>query len=78
MSRQLRTAHFAEEALIKLFNDCNDEVRSEAAQCFSRFEGTQLEEFEHLSRAVCFQRCLPAELLLTLLNGLGRVHRQAS
>ena len=39
---------FCEEALKKLFNDCNDEVRSEAAQCFSRFEGTQLEEFEHL------------------------------
>ena len=39
---------FCEEALIGLFNDVNDDVRSEAAQCFSRFEGTQIEEYEHL------------------------------
>lgn len=51
MAANVRTAtyrSFCEEALIKLFNDYSDEVRSEAAQCFSRFEGTQLEEFEHL------------------------------
>ena len=51
MAANVRTAtyrSFCGEALIKLFNDCSDEVRSEAAQCFSRFEGTQLEEFEHL------------------------------
>ena len=51
MAANVKTAtyrSFCEEALIKLFNDCNDEVRSEAAQCFSRFEGTQLEEYEHL------------------------------
>ncbi len=39
---------FCEEALTRLFNDCNGEVRSEAAQCFSRFRGTQIEEYEHL------------------------------
>jgi len=51
MAANVKTAtyrSFCEEALIELFNDCSDEVRSEAAQCFSRFEGTQLEEFEHL------------------------------
>jgi len=51
MAANVKTAafrSFCEEALIRLFNDCNDEVRSEAAQCFSRFEGTQLEEYEHL------------------------------
>lgn len=51
MAANVKTAtyrSFCEEALIKLFNDCSDEVRSEAALCFSRFEGTQLEEFEHL------------------------------
>ena len=39
---------FCEEALTRLFNDCNCDVRSEAAQCFSRFRGTQTEEYEHL------------------------------
>ena len=39
---------FCEDALIKLFNDTNGKVRAEAAQCFSRFEGTQLEEYVHL------------------------------
>ncbi|MCY4090690.1 MAG: hypothetical protein OXF62_07720 [Caldilineaceae bacterium] len=51
MAANVKTATYrslCEEALIKLFNDCNDEVRSEAALCFSRFEGTQLEEYEHL------------------------------
>ena len=39
---------FCEDALIKLFNDTNGKVRAEAAQCFSRFEGTQLEGYVHL------------------------------
>ena len=51
MAANVKTAtyrSFCENTLIKLFNDCNDEVRAEAAQCFSRFEGTQFEEYEHL------------------------------
>ena len=39
---------FCEDALIKLFNDTSADVRAEAAKCFSRFEGTQIEEYEHL------------------------------
>lgn len=39
---------FCEDALIKLFNDTGADVRAEAAKCFSRFEGTQIEEYEHL------------------------------
>lgn len=48
MAANVKTAAFrpfCEEALIRLFNDCNDEVRSEAAECFLGFEGTQLGEF---------------------------------
>ena len=51
MAANVKTAafrSFCEDALIKLFNDCNNDVRSEAAQCFSRFKGTQLEEYEQL------------------------------
>ena len=39
---------FCEDALIKLFNDSSADVRTEAAKCFSRFEGSQLEEYPHL------------------------------
>ena len=39
---------FCEDALVKLFNDTRGNVRAEAAKCFSRFEGTQLEEHVHL------------------------------
>ena len=39
---------FCEDALVKLFNDTNGNVRAEAAKCFSSFEGTQLEEYDHL------------------------------
>ena len=39
---------FCEEALIRLFNDPIDDVRAEAARCFLRFEGSQLEGYEDL------------------------------
>ena len=39
---------FCEEALIRLFNDPSDDVRAEAARCFLRFEGSQLEGCESL------------------------------
>ena len=39
---------FCEDALIRLFNDTNSNVRAEAAKCFSRFEGTQLGAYVHL------------------------------
>ena len=51
MAANIQTAtyrSFCEDALIRLFNDCNDDVRSEAARCFINFEGTQFEEYEHL------------------------------
>ena len=51
MAANVKTAmyrSFCEDALIKLFNDTRDIVRAEAAKCFSRFEGTQLEEHVHL------------------------------
>ena len=51
MAANVRTAtcrSFCEDALVKLFNDTNSSVRAKAAQCFSRFEGTQLEEYVHL------------------------------
>ena len=51
MAANVRTAtyrSFCEKALIRLFNDASADVRAKAAQCFSRFEGTQLEECEHL------------------------------
>ena len=39
---------FCEDALIKLFNDTSAEVRTKAAECFLRFEGTQLGEYVDL------------------------------
>ena len=39
---------FCEDALVKLFSDSSDRVRSEAANCFSRFEGVDLVGYEHL------------------------------
>lgn len=51
MAANVKTAafrSFCEDALIKLFNDTSADVRAEAAQCFSRFEGTQLGEYAHL------------------------------
>ena len=51
MAANVKTAtyrSFCEDALIKLFNDTRDNVRAEAAKCFSSFEGTQLEEYVHL------------------------------
>ena len=51
MAANVKTAAFrafCEDALIKLFNDTSADVRAEAAECFSRFEGTQLGEYAHL------------------------------
>ncbi len=51
MAANVRTAafrSFCEDTLIKLFNDTSADVRAEAAQCFSGFEGTQLGEYAHL------------------------------
>ena len=39
---------FCEDSLIKLFSDPSEEVRAEATRCFLRFEGPQLEGFDHL------------------------------
>ena len=39
---------YCEDALIKLFNDPYETVRAEAAQCFRRFEGSQLEGYDYL------------------------------
>ena len=51
MAANVKTAafrSFCEDALIRLFNDTSEEIRAEAAQCFSRFEGTQLGEHANL------------------------------
>lgn len=51
MAANVKTAafrSFCEDALIRLFNDTSEEIRAEAAQCFSRFEGTQLGEHAYL------------------------------
>ncbi len=51
MAANVKTAafrSFCEDALIKLFNDTSADVRAEAAECFSRFEGTQLGEYANL------------------------------
>ena len=39
---------FCEEALVNLFNDPNERVRAEAADCFRRFEGDDLAGSEYL------------------------------
>ena len=39
---------FCEDALVSMFNDPNEDVRSEAANCFRRFEGDDLGGYEHL------------------------------
>lgn len=39
---------FCEDALIGLFNDSSEKVRFEAADCFRRFEGDDLTQYEHL------------------------------
>ena len=39
---------FCEDALISMFNDPNERIRSEAANCFRRFEGDDLIGYEHL------------------------------
>ena len=51
MSANIQTATcrpFCEDALILLFDDTNENVRAEAANCFVRFKGSQLEEYVHL------------------------------
>ena len=51
MAANVKTAtyrSFCEDALIKLFNDPRDNIRAEAAKCFSSFERTQLEDYVHL------------------------------
>ena len=50
----LRNAHlrkFCEDALIQLFYDSSQEVRSQSARCFLRFEGEQLGEYVSLVEA---------------------------
>lgn len=39
---------FCEDALVSLFNDPSEEVRTEAADCFREFEGAALAGYEHL------------------------------
>ena len=39
---------FCEDALVGLFNDHSEKVRSEAANCFRRFEGNDFVGYEHL------------------------------
>ena len=39
---------YCEDALIKLFDDPNENVRAEAARCFLRFEGMQIGEYVRL------------------------------
>ncbi len=39
---------YCEDALVSMFSDPNEEVRSEAANCFRRFEGDDLGGYEHL------------------------------
>ena len=39
---------FCEDSLVSLFNDPSEKVRSEAANCFRRFEGDDLVGYEHL------------------------------
>ena len=39
---------YCEEALARLFNDPSDAVRAEAADCFRRFQGSQLEGYDDL------------------------------
>ena len=59
MAANVKTAtyrSFCEDALIKLFNDPRDDVRAEAAKCFSSFEGTQLEEYVHLVTQFAFSK----------------------
>ena len=51
MAANVRTAtcrSFCEDALVSLFNDASDKVRAEAARCFLRFEGPQLEGYDSL------------------------------
>ena len=51
MAANVRTAtcrSFCEDALVSLFNDPSDKVRAEAARCFLRFEGPQLEGYDRL------------------------------
>lgn len=53
-SANLKTAAFratCEEALIRLFNDPNDKVRSKAASCFRRLEGREFGEFVGLAES---------------------------
>ena len=46
-----RFREFCESALVQLFNDSSQEVRSQAARCFFRFEGEQLGEYTRLIKA---------------------------
>ena len=51
MAANIRVAtcrSFCEDALVSLFNDPSEQVRSEAAKCFGRFEGDDLVGYEHL------------------------------
>jgi hypothetical protein len=50
----LRNAHlrgFCENTLIQLFNDSSEEVRSQAANCFWRFDGEELGDYLSLVEA---------------------------
>ena len=72
MAANVKTAtyrSFCEDALIKLFNDPRDDVRAEAAKCFSSFEGTQLEEYVHLVTQFVFSNAFQKNYY-PLLNAL--------
>jgi hypothetical protein len=49
--RQAHFRKFSEEVLIKLFHDSSEPVRSQAARCFSHFEGEELSDYMSLLEA---------------------------
>jgi len=49
--RQAHFRKFSEEVLIKLFHDSSEPVRSQAARCFSHFEGEELSDYISLMEA---------------------------
>ena len=62
---------FCEDALVSIFNDPNEEVRSEAANCFRRFEGDDLVGYEHLIAQFVLSNAFPKNRfsLLMALEG---------
>ena len=62
---------FCEDALVSLFNDPSEKVRSEAANCFRRFEGNDLVGYEHLIAQFVLSDAFP-ESRFPLLIALER------